>query len=116
MVVRNLQYSNIVCAGLFVQNYYRPMAAGRSVVCLVAAVAVTLMTVTGPRAHGKPAVSACSLSEFPCTLQDAAAPRCIPAVRYCDGRRDCSDGSDEPQYCTREYPQSYEYYNNYYTK
>lgn len=47
--------------------------------------------------------AACSPSEFTCSNSDVAVIRCVPAVKYCDGHHDCPDGSDEPQYCTREY-------------
>lgn len=57
----------------------------------------------------------CTLSEFECSsssstvdeddddVTTAAAVRCVPSIKYCDGRRDCPDGSDEPHYCTREF-------------
>ncbi|XP_022173298.1 uncharacterized protein LOC111035824 [Myzus persicae] len=56
--------------------------------------------------------AACTLSEFECSsssstvdeddddVTTAAAVRCVPSIKYCDGRRDCPDGSDEPHYCT----------------
>lgn len=39
---------------------------------------------------------ACKISEFPC--QGGAL--CLPLDKYCDGRNDCGDASDEPKYCT----------------
>ncbi|CAI6351177.1 unnamed protein product [Macrosiphum euphorbiae] len=60
--------------------------------------------------------AACTLSEFACSSSSstadeddddantaAAAVRCVQSIKYCDGRRDCPDGSDEPHYCTREF-------------
>lgn len=87
-----------------------------AVAMLVAAVAA--VTGGGVGAYAKlvstrPAT--CAPSEFACTSssstsvaadeddEDAAAVRCVPSIRYCDGRRDCPDGSDEPHDCTREF-------------
>lgn len=39
---------------------------------------------------------ACKISEFPCR----AGALCLPLDKYCDGRDDCGDASDEPKYCT----------------
>lgn len=73
----------------------------------VAAVSFIVAVVVSGASGKHTAVSACSLSEFACSASaDAAAEavvRCVPAVKYCDGRRDCPDGSDEPQYCTCEF-------------
>ena len=43
--------------------------------------------------------SNCRLSEFECRRSAA----CVALDRYCDGRDDCGDRSDEPEGCTREY-------------
>ena len=43
----------------------------------------------------------CRLSEFLCNTG-----YCISQDKYCDGENDCGDKSDEPKYCTREYPQN----------
>ncbi|XP_047737547.1 uncharacterized protein LOC108669393 [Hyalella azteca] len=40
----------------------------------------------------------CSLAEWPCRSD----VQCVSLDRYCDGVRDCEDGSDEPPDCTRE--------------
>lgn len=61
--------------------------------------------------------AACTLSEFACSSSSSTADEddddantaatadvsCVPSIKYCDGRRDCPDGSDEPHYCTREF-------------
>lgn len=39
---------------------------------------------------------ACKISEFPCR----GGALCLPLDKYCDGRDDCGDASDEPKYCT----------------
>ncbi|XP_055387186.1 uncharacterized protein LOC129615828 [Condylostylus longicornis] len=39
---------------------------------------------------------ACRISEFPCR----GSSLCIPLDKYCDGRDDCGDLSDEPKGCT----------------
>lgn len=41
------------------------------------------------------ALPACRISEFPCKTN-----KCIRLDRYCDGRDDCGDKSDEPAHCT----------------
>lgn len=40
--------------------------------------------------------SACRISEFACK----GGKLCLPLDRYCDGRNDCGDQSDEPKHCT----------------
>lgn len=45
------------------------------------------------RIHGS---NACKISEFPCR----GGALCLPLDKYCDGRDDCGDASDEPKYCT----------------
>ena len=45
------------------------------------------------RLHGS---EACKISEFPCR----GGALCLPLDKYCDGRDDCGDASDEPKYCT----------------
>lgn len=44
-------------------------------------------------------VEACKISEFPC----AGGALCLPLDKYCDGRDDCGDASDEPKACTGKY-------------
>lgn len=39
---------------------------------------------------------ACKISEFPCR----GGALCLPLDKYCDGRDDCGDASDEPKFCT----------------
>ncbi|XP_063849524.1 uncharacterized protein LOC135093866 [Scylla paramamosain] len=39
--------------------------------------------------------AACTMAEFPCRSK-----QCISLDRYCDGRRDCDDNSDEPSGCS----------------
>lgn len=85
-----------------------------------AVLAIAVVAAAAIRVDGKPQTK-CSVSEFTCSSATAAAaavassssssddddnavvPHCVPSIRYCDGRRDCPDGSDEPQHCTREY-------------
>lgn len=40
----------------------------------------------------------CKISEFSCRNSQL----CLPLDRYCDGRDDCGDKSDEPKGCTGE--------------
>ncbi|XP_037949947.1 uncharacterized protein LOC119680967 [Teleopsis dalmanni] len=40
---------------------------------------------------------ACRVSEFPCK---GSRSICVPMDKYCDGRNDCEDGSDEPKHCS----------------
>ncbi|XP_018785466.1 PREDICTED: uncharacterized protein LOC108966827 [Bactrocera latifrons] len=40
---------------------------------------------------------ACRVSEFPCKGNNNI---CIPLDKYCDGRADCEDNSDEPKHCS----------------
>ncbi|TMW46885.1 hypothetical protein DOY81_008035, partial [Sarcophaga bullata] len=42
-------------------------------------------------------VIACEVSEYPCK---GSTSICIPLDKYCDGKADCEDGSDEPRHCT----------------
>lgn len=42
-------------------------------------------------------VIACRVSEYPCK---GSTSICIPLDKYCDGKADCEDGSDEPRHCT----------------
>lgn len=41
----------------------------------------------------------CKISEFSCRNNQL----CLPLDRYCDGRDDCGDKSDEPKGCTGEW-------------
>lgn len=41
----------------------------------------------------------CKISEYPCK----GGASCVPLDKYCDGRDDCGDGSDEPKLCTGEF-------------
>lgn len=47
---------------------------------------------------GGTAGSRCNLAEWPCRSET----QCVSQDRYCDGVRDCEDGSDEPPGCSRE--------------
>ncbi|GAB0090204.1 prolow-density lipoprotein receptor-related protein 1-like [Sergentomyia squamirostris] len=40
---------------------------------------------------------ACRISEFSCRGPNGL---CLPLDKYCDGKDDCGDGSDEPKFCT----------------
>ena len=40
--------------------------------------------------------NACRISEFSCR----GSTLCLPLDKYCDGRDDCGDASDEPKHCT----------------
>lgn len=40
--------------------------------------------------------SACKISEFACR----GGSLCLPLDKYCDGKDDCGDSSDEPKSCT----------------
>lgn len=40
---------------------------------------------------------ACRVSEFSCKGNNNI---CIPLDKYCDGRVDCDDNSDEPKHCS----------------
>ena len=42
------------------------------------------------------AVQTCKISEFACRIPT----NCLPLDKYCDGKDDCGDGSDEPKFCT----------------
>uniref|UniRef100_A0A1A9VD53 CUB domain-containing protein n=1 Tax=Glossina austeni TaxID=7395 RepID=A0A1A9VD53_GLOAU len=42
-------------------------------------------------------VITCRVSEFPCK---GSTTICVPLDKYCDGKADCEDGSDEPRHCT----------------
>ena len=50
--------------------------------------------------------SRCGMAEWPCRSE----LQCVSLDRYCDGVRDCEDGSDEPPGCSRE-SQSIEIYD-----
>lgn len=39
---------------------------------------------------------ACKISEFACQ----GGKICMPLDKYCDGKDDCGDASDEPKFCT----------------
>lgn len=39
---------------------------------------------------------ACRISEFSCR----GSTLCLPLDKYCDGKDDCGDASDEPKHCT----------------
>ena len=39
----------------------------------------------------------CRDSEFPCKGSNKV---CVPLDKYCDGKSDCQDGSDEPKHCS----------------
>lgn len=41
-------------------------------------------------------IEACKISEFACR----GGSICLPLDKYCDGRDDCGDSSDEPKFCT----------------
>ncbi|EAT35184.1 AAEL012633-PA [Aedes aegypti] len=38
----------------------------------------------------------CKISEYPCK----GGAFCVPLDKFCDGKDDCGDGSDEPKMCT----------------
>lgn len=48
-------------------------------------------------------VITCRVSEFPCK---GSTTICVPLDKYCDGKADCEDGSDEPRHCTGMYYQN----------
>lgn len=72
----------------------RPTMCSRTVSLLVG-VALTLLAVT---VTARTAL-ACQISEFACR----GGSLCLPLDKYCDGRDDCGDASDEPKFCTGEY-------------
>ncbi|KAH8261683.1 hypothetical protein KR044_013262 [Drosophila immigrans] len=43
---------------------------------------------------------ACRVSEFACKGSGSIGSICVPLDKYCDGRNDCADGSDEPKHCS----------------
>ncbi|XP_039230702.1 uncharacterized protein LOC6539435 [Drosophila yakuba] len=43
---------------------------------------------------------ACRVSEFSCKGSGNSGTICVPLDKYCDGRSDCADGSDEPKHCS----------------
>lgn len=45
---------------------------------------------------------ACRVSEFSCKGSGNSGNICVPLDKYCDGRSDCADGSDEPKHCSGE--------------
>lgn len=45
---------------------------------------------------------ACRVSEFSCKGSGNSGTICVPLDKYCDGRSDCADGSDEPKHCSGE--------------
>lgn len=66
------------------------MATTLLVLMLMAAVQ---LVATARVTHG------CQISEFACR----GGALCLPLDKYCDGRDDCGDASDEPKFCTGEY-------------
>lgn len=69
--------------------------------CLYVAVVVLLATsvllvATTPNSM---VTDACKISEFACR----GGSLCLPLDKYCDGRDDCGDASDEPKMCTGKY-------------
>lgn len=50
---------------------------------------------------------ACRVSEFSCKGSGNSGNICVPLDKYCDGRSDCADGSDEPKHCSGESHISY---------
>ena len=42
--------------------------------------------------------SPCSMAQFACRSES----QCIALDQYCNGARECDDGSDEPPGCTRK--------------
>lgn len=48
-----------------------------------------------PVLHGND--TRCRISEYLCTNK-----KCVPVNRFCDGKNDCGDSSDEPRHCTRK--------------
>lgn len=44
-------------------------------------------------------VKSCKISEFPCK----GGTVCLPLDKFCDGKNDCGDFSDEPKFCTGEW-------------
>jgi hypothetical protein len=46
--------------------------------------------------HNFHIILTCKISEFSCH----GGALCLPLDKYCDGKDDCGDKSDEPKYCT----------------
>lgn len=64
--------------------------------CVYVAVALLITLVLVATTTNSMVTDACKISEFACR----GGSLCLPLDKYCDGRDDCGDASDEPKMCT----------------
>ena len=70
--------------------------------CLQSAFAYLMTVVAASSGANMPVgdggMGTCTMAEFACRSES----QCVALDQYCNGVRDCEDGSDEPTGCTRK--------------